>query len=78
MIIKAIDRIEDYALCHLGEVAAQTKEITDDIAEALTHPHRNPNNESRLENCRKLAIENLEYLSQGVCDLRELQKMGSV
>ena len=78
MIIKAIDRIQDYTLCHLGKVAAETSEITDDIEEALTHPHRNQNSESSLELWRKLATENLEYVSQGVRDFRELESMKGV
>ena len=77
-VIKSRERISDYILCHLGEVAGQTKEITDDIAEALTHPHRNQNSESSLELWRKLARENLEYVSQGLRDLRELENVNSI
>ncbi|MGD1042190.1 MAG: hypothetical protein ABR913_03895 [Sedimentisphaerales bacterium] len=71
-------RIADYAICHLGETASKTAEITEDIAEMLTHPHRNPRNEPSLELWRKLARENIEYVSQGLRDLRELEKANSV
>jgi hypothetical protein len=70
---KSSKRISDYVLCHLGDTAATTTEITDDIEEILTHPHRNPNCESRLELARKLAKENLGYISQGLSDLRAFE-----
>ena len=77
-VIMSNRRIADYVLCHLGEVAGQTKEITDDIAEAITHPHRNQNSEPSLELWRKLARENIEYISQGLRDLRELENVNGV
>jgi hypothetical protein len=76
--IKSRERIADYVLCHLGEVAANTSEITGDIEEVLTHPHRNPNSEQTLELWRKLARENIEYISQGLCDLREFENTDGV
>jgi hypothetical protein len=77
-VIKSRERIADYVLCHLGKVASETSEITDDISEAMTHPHRNQNSESSLELWRKLARENIEYISQGLRDLRWLENESGV
>jgi len=76
MIVVANSRIKDYVLCHLGEVAADANEITDDIRELIMHPSRNPKseqNEQRLEYCRKLSRELLEYVAQGLKDLRAFE-----
>lgn len=66
-------RIADYVLCHLGSVAADTSEITDNIQELLTHPDRNTGSQPRLELARKLVKDNLTYLSQGLSDLRAFE-----
>lgn len=67
------ERISDYVLMHLGDVAAKTSEITGDIQELLTHPDRNTGIEPRLETARKLVRDNLVYLSQGLSDLRAFE-----
>jgi ABC-type phosphate transport system ATPase subunit len=72
---KSSKRISDYVLCHLGDMAGCTTELTDDIEEILMHPHRNlsDGSESKLKIARKLARENLEYIAQGVKDLEVLE-----
>lgn len=72
-VIMSNRRIADYVLCHLGDVAKCTSEITDDIEEAIRHPHRNPNSEQSLELWRKLAREDIEYISQGLRDLKAFE-----
>jgi hypothetical protein len=77
-VIMLKGRIVDYVLIHLGDMGSSTSEITDDIQELLAHPDRNAGIESRLEVCRKLAKENLAYISQGLCDLREFENTDGV
>ncbi len=72
------DRISDYVLCHLSDVAGGTTEITEQIEEMLIHPHRNTRNENSLKLWRKLAHENLAYISQGLCDLREFENTDGI
>jgi hypothetical protein len=74
-------RIADYAFLHLCNTAEEVGEIKDDIQELIMHPSRNPKseqNEQRLEFCRKLAREKLEYVSQGLRDLREFENANGV
>jgi len=66
-------RIRDYVLCHLGEVARRTGELTDDITELLTHPGRQANPEGQLKLARMLARENLKFLARGFDDLCALE-----
>ncbi len=69
----ALQRIADYMLCHLSDVAGTATEITENIEEMLIHTHRTPRNEPSLKLWRELVKETLAYVSQGLCDLRELE-----
>jgi hypothetical protein len=80
-VIMSNRRVADYAFLHLCNTAEEVGEIKDDIQELIMHPSRNlksEQNEQRLEHCRKLAREMLEYVSQGLRDLRELENANSV
>ncbi|MGA2092749.1 MAG: hypothetical protein ABSH16_04990 [Sedimentisphaerales bacterium] len=78
-------RIADYALIHLGEMAATVGNITEDMTELLAHPDYihgdtqisreqiEANIEERLLNGRNRAREALDYIAQGVSDLRAFE-----
>jgi len=76
---QAAKRLREYTVIHLaGGVAQETNEIAIELLENRAHPDRNPRPQERAEFLLKLAREKLDYIAQGVADLRELEKAGSL
>jgi len=54
----------------LAEQGEELKDLKDEIMENIEHPSRNHTPNERAEFLLKLAREELEYIAQGVEDLR--------
>ncbi len=70
-------RLRGYLTCHLAEQGEELSGLKDEIMENVSHPGRNNTPGERAEFLLKLAREKLDYIAQGVFDLRELEKGGS-
>jgi len=71
------ERIRDYLTAHIGDECQQASNIACDLRSCLQHPDDHPEAKTAVPQIRKMASEQLAYISQAIEDLQALDEGGS-